>query len=328
MKLRTEITLSPSGYALDHGAKIMTLGSCFSAVAGNYLLQRKFTVKNNPFGTLYNVKSLCDVLAGAVDGVPAREDRAVSRDGLFFHLDYHSSFWSDTREGLLQRITETGREVREFLREADLLIITLGTARVYRYKGEAVSNCHKLPAVLFTQHLLEPAEQSGLLHRLVKKVRELNPGLKLVFTVSPVRHIKDGIAENSLSKALLRVLCEEAVNSFENTWYFPSFEMMMDDLRDYRFYQPDLIHPDEVAENYICSLFSAWAVSPGARKLGEDWTKVRQALEHRPLNPSVVSQRPFLLGLLEKIESFSGHFDVREEREEVKRRLAALAENS
>lgn len=320
MNLRTALEAPVFDFKLDYGSGVITLGSCFSDVVGNYLENRKFSVKSNPFGTVYNLKSLCDVITNAVDAFCPEENRVVSRDGLFFHLDYHSEFYSETFEGLIQRIREAGRDFKAFLQEADLLILTLGTSWVYRHEGEPVSNCHKLPASRFEKHLLSLEEQRERLNFLISKVRSVNPELKIMFTVSPVRHIKEGIQENSVSKALLRLICDEAVKNYPATSYFPSFEIMMDDLRDYRFYKPDLIHPDEVAETYICELFMKSVMSEEARATSEAWHKVRMALNHRPLNPQSTSHLAFLKKLAAKIRTFETFFDVSEECEELEKR--------
>ncbi len=324
MKLRTELAPSPFGFTLNHRSGIVTMGSCFSDVIGEYLHKRKFSVRSNPFGTVFNLHSLCGALRNAVEGTAPAEDRVVYRDGLYFHLDYHSEFSGRTAEELLENIQAVGRDLRAFLAQAEVLILTLGTAWVYKSGDEPVSNCHKLPASKFGKHLLGLEEQKELLRQLTGKIRTLNPGLKLVLTVSPVRHIKDGIPENSLSKALLRLVCEEAVKNYPQTFYFPAFEIMTDDLRDYRFYKADLVHPTEMAEEYICSLFMKSAVGEEARELGEEWNKVRQGLDHRPLNPHSPSYRAFLAGLSEKIKAFESHFEVKEEYEALEKRLEAL----
>lgn len=321
MKLRTPLDIPPFDFKLDHSSRIMTLGSCFSDVIGNYLQHRKFSVKSNPFGTVYNLKSFCDVVGNALFDILPEEDRIVGRDDLFFHLDYHSDFYSDSPEGLMDRIRAAGKDFREFLLRADLLIITFGTSWVYKFEEETVSNCHKLPASRFEKHLMDLEDQRGWLNILITNLQNANPDLKIMFTVSPVRHIKDGIPENGLSKAILRVLCDEGVKDYSGTCYFPSFEVMMDDLRDYRFYKPDLIHPDEVAENYICELFMKSAVTGEAHRISEEWYKVRKALEHRPMNPGSESHRAFLENLLAKIKTFRPFFEVSEECEAVERWL-------
>lgn len=324
MKLRTILDDPAFDFQLDYSSGVITLGSCFSEVVGNYLQQHKFPVKSNPFGTVYNMKSVLDVIRNAVDDTLPEERRIVSREGLFFHLDYHSQFYSDSPQGLTGHIRSAGHDFRQFLSGARLLIITLGTSWVYAFEGDTVSNCHKLPASHFEKRFLGLDEQRELLSLLISTVRRLNPHLKIMFTVSPVRHIKDGLTENGASKAVLRVICQEAVQNYPGTCYFPSYEVMMDDLRDYRFYRADLIHPNEVAENHICTLFMKSVVSEEARKISEEWGRVRQAMEHRPLNPGSASHRAFLLNLREKIKTFGPYFEVREEAEEVEERLKAF----
>lgn len=323
MKLRTAIDVPAYDFKLDHRSGIITLGSCFSEVIGSFLEQRKFSVKSNPFGTIYNLESVSEVVGNALDDRLPDEGRIVSRDGLFFHLDYHSEFYSDSPAALLDRIRTAGQQFRDFLTGAGLLIITPGTSRVYTFEEKVVSNCHKLPASRFEKRQLSLEEQRGLLDRLITRLRSVNPALKLMLTVSPVRHTRDGLTENSVSKAILRVLCDEAVKSHPGVFYFPSFEVMMDDLRDYRFYKPDLIHPDEVAENYITELFMKSVMTEEACRLSEEWSRIRMALAHRPLNPGTEAHRAFLGNLRDKIKAFRPFFDVSGEYEEVERRLRA-----
>lgn len=311
-------------FKLDHRSGIITLGSCFSEVIGDYLQRRKFSVKSNPFGTVYNIISIYEVITNALEDALPDENHVVSRDGLFFHLDYHSAFYSDSREGLMDKISTAGQGFREFFTEARLLIITLGTSWVYNFNENVVSNCHKLPASHFQKQLLDFKAQTEMLDFLIGKLRRFNPELRLMFTVSPVRHTKDGIAENNVSKAILRVLCDEAVKDYGGVCYFPAFEAMMDDLRDYRFYKPDLVHPNEVAENYICELFMKSTVTEEARNISEEWSRVSRALDHRPLNPGSASHRTFLTGLLAKIRTFGPWFDVNKECEELEKRLVEL----
>ncbi len=321
MKLRTPLDVPAFDFKLDHSSGILTLGSCFSDVIGNYLQHRKFSVKSNPFGTVYNIMSIYHAVVNALEDLLPDEDRVVTRDGLFFHLDYHSHFYGDTHGGLMDRINAAGRDFRSFFGGAELLIITFGTSWVYNFEELAVANCHKLPASHFQKQLLSLEAQVEMLSLLMAKLRRFNPKLRLMFTVSPVRHIKDGIPENGLSKAILRVLCDEAVKYYPGTFYFPSFEIMMDDLRDYRFYKPDLIHPDEVAENYICDLFMKSVISEEAHRISEEWNKVSMALDHRPMNPGSGSHRAFLENLLVKIKTFRPFFEVSEECEVVERWL-------
>ena len=313
MILRTEITPEKFNFEINHSANILTIGSCFSDVIGEFLCQNKFKVCNNPFGTVYNLKSISDLLQISLGLKNVNRDWVIERDGVFFHHSFHSDLFDFSKDRLLTRIEEESQRVGEFIRVADVIVITLGTSWVYEDSGTVVSNCHKVPASKFTKRLLNYEEQQVILKDLVEMLQKINPVIKIILTVSPVRHIKDGMAENSVSKAILRMLCDFVIQEFRQVFYFPSYEIMIDDLRDYRFYKPDLIHPNEVAEKHIIDLFSKCVFSKETIGVITDWSKIRMALNHRPFNPNSAAHKSFLVTLQSKIEVFKPIFDVSEE---------------
>lgn len=320
MKLRTEIQYPKYDFKLNYNSKVITIGSCFSEVIGDYLKDSKFSVMSNPFGTVYNIKSISTLLINALNKKELRQDWLVTREGSTFHYGYHSDFFGQDSEAFTQEINSVSAQVKDYLTDANLLIITLGTSWVYEYKEEVVSNCHKQPASNFTKRLLMLDEQVAMHRELLATLLKVNPQLKVLLTVSPVRHIKDGIAENSVSKSILRVLCEIMCNESTQIYYFPSYEILIDDLRDYRFYKSDLIHPTAQAEDYIKDIFSECLISVETNKIKDAWSKIRTALNHKPFNADSESHQSFLVNLLAKIESFKEHFDVSEEISQLKAR--------
>lgn len=321
MILRTEILPEKFDFEINHFSRILTIGSCFSDVMGGFLSQNKFNVYSNPFGTVYNLKSVSDLIQISLGLKDVNEGWITERDGVYFHYGYHSEFYDTSRDRLLAKIKETSGAVGEFITQVDVMIVTLGTSWVYEMNKSVVSNCHKVPASKFTKRLLSYEEQQVLLGEFIKLVQDINPEIRFVFTVSPVRHTKDGLSENSVSKSILRMLCDFATKKFEKVYYFPSYEIMLDDLRDYRFYKPDLIHPNEVAEKYIIDLFSKSVFSKKTSEVISDWSKIRMALNHKPFNPNSAAHRSFLVTLQSKIAVFKPYFDVREELVQVSAQL-------
>jgi hypothetical protein len=321
MNLRTEIIPEKFDFEINHAHKILTLGSCFSEVVGNALCGSKFTVCSNPFGAVYNLKSIFELVKVSLGRKEINEDWIVERDGVHFHHGYHSEFYDFTKEGLLLKIQDVSKGVSEYIQESEMILITLGTSWVYEKQGEVVSNCHKFPSSGFFKRLLGYEEQKEMLDGLIHMIQNVNPKVKLILTVSPVRHVKDGLVENNVSKSILRILCDYAIHAYASVYYFPSYEIMIDDLRDYRFYKSDLIHPSDLAEKYIVTLFSKSIFSEKTRRIIEDWGKIRMALNHRPLHVNSNAHKSFLVALHGKIEGFKPVFDVTEELIEVSSKL-------
>lgn len=325
MNLRTRLEFPSYDFRIDHSSQVLTLGSCFSEVIGQYLHERKFRVLSNPFGTVYNPVSLQNLVDLGLDMKDLDASKWVERQGVYFHMDVHSQFWGTSKEHFLEQWTQAKVLFQQAWGKMNLLVLTLGTSWVYTQEGEVVSNCHKVPSARFQKRLLSLDEEVEALRSLMEKVP---PGCKVLISVSPVRHIKDGLAENGLSKALLRV-CTDAVSAaYPNVFYFPSYEALVDDLRDYRFYADDLIHPSSLAEAYICEAFMERVVRTDARDLGVAWKKVHTSLSHRPLQEGTATHKAFLENLLQKIETFRPHFDVSTEWAEVQAKYSALGRTS
>ncbi|MDR0413765.1 MAG: GSCFA domain-containing protein, partial [Dysgonamonadaceae bacterium] len=288
MKFRTEITVPASGLRLAYRDRILMMGSCFVENLSARLVRAGFAVANNPFGILFNPVSIAGGLSDLLDNrVYTPADLFPHRD-LFHSFSHHSRFSGTDAHRVLENLNTHREQSSAFLRCAGVLIVTFGTARCYRLlsSGEVVANCHQLPARLFREERLAVDGITEQWTALADRLREQNPRLKILFTVSPVRHWKDGAHENQLSKSTLLLAVNELVNARTSCcFYFPSYEIMMDDLRDYRFYAEDLVHPSTQAIDYIWEKFCHAHFDQATRALIDEWEGIQQALAHRPFHP-------------------------------------------
>ncbi|MCS5488853.1 GSCFA domain-containing protein [Algoriphagus limi] len=318
----TEFEISPSPLPISHQSKILSMGSCFAQSMGTKMEAHKFDISIYPFGTIFHPMTLADLLKMALESGPIDENLIVEREGIYFHYSAHSDLFGISKEDLLQKFNKKLEIARESLLEGSHLILTFGTAWIYELKNSSrVANCHKKPQKIFQKRLTELEEMKVSLKEVFKELTNINPDLNIILTVSPVRHIKDGIPENQLSKSLLRVLCHQLEKEFDSVTYFPSYEIMMDELRDYRFYKEDRIHPTEEAENYIWEKWMKTYFSSETQQKVNEIAKVMRELAHRPLNPHSVSHRKFLQNLLGKLERLNSEFDFSIEIESVKSQL-------
>ena len=258
MNFRTEIKIPENRVKIEHSGKILTIGSCFAENIAEQFRFYLFNVFENPFGVLYNPASVYNAIK------LTDEERAFTRNDLIasqneWHSFYHHSDFSHYNDDeCLNRINSRTKEVKNYLKECGWVIISLGTSFIYKHKEKdiIVSNCHKIPADKFERAFLSVEETKKYLSGTVGLLKKNNPAVKIILTVSPVRHIKDGFAENQLSKSSLIVAVNEIIKENESCFYFPSYEIMMDDLRGYRFYEKDLLHPNKIAVEYIWEKFS------------------------------------------------------------------------
>lgn len=258
MKFRTELMLEPNKGFISYRSDILALGSCFSDEIGNRLKKLGFGIDTNPGGILFNPHSLARLLSNALNE-QWDAGMIVSRDDLFFHLEFHSRIFGNSPQLLEQQIKQVQSSVKSKLLQGDLLFITFGTAWVYRYleSDNIVANCHKLPQKEFSKELLNLDDLKQKYFGLFSDLFTRNKALRVVLTVSPVRHVKDGLHENNLSKSVLLLLCDYLRDKFpEQVIYFPAYELVLDDLRDYRFFREDLIHPTKQAVDYVFEKFS------------------------------------------------------------------------
>jgi GSCFA family len=319
---KTDLILSPSLQPFGLSDSIFTIGPCFAEAMGKRFVDNKFKALVNPFGTLYNPISIHHSLKSAIDiMMPANSEYIVNHD-VHYHYQFHSNFSALDKPALKKKINESLQACNQFVKTSNYLIITYGSAFVYIQNelDMVVANCHKMPASHFSKHLLKVEVITDSFFHIYRKLKSFNPNLKIILTVSPVRHLKDTLELNSVSKSTLRLACHQLVEKFDVD-YFPAYEIMMDDLRDYRFYKTDRIHPTEEAEEYIWSKFAEKYFDENTKGFLETWKEIKTALAHRPSYPSTVSHQVFLKSTLKKLEGLNNKIDVSEEIKSIRSQL-------
>ena len=313
MNLRTELFIKPTGVPVQLNEPILLLGSCFSDNIGRKLDTFKFNVSVNPFGTLYNPYSIFNVIDKSImKDWNLDEKKIVFNQGLYRYLDFHSTMASPSKEELIALSGNILKETGEFIRKAGWIIITFGTAIIYRYKetGEITANCHKLPSAMFSREWMSIDGILKEFGNLYPELNALNKNLNIMLTISPVRHLKEGFEANQLSKSILRIACEEITRKYGNAYYFPSYEIMMDDLRDYRFYNDDLVHPNNLAVEYLWEKFcNAW-MDDETRLFLKEWNKILNAINHKPFHPDTDEHKQFVKQTVEKLNTFKNRVNV------------------
>lgn len=280
---------------MRHSDKMLLMGSCFSDNIGAKLRDAMVDVLVNPFGTIFNPLSIAGAVDKIIDNATIAGAELFMSGGVWNSYDFHSRFSMASKDAALQRMNASIGEAHEHLKVCNTLVLTLGTAVVYRRRdtGEVVTNCHKVPQQEFTRRLASVEEITESLTRAVERLHEFNQALRILFTVSPIRHIADGLEMNSLSKAVLRVAVNNVVRQFKGfVEYFPAFEIVIDDLRDYRFYGADMVHPSDVAIEYIWQTFQATYFDDRSTQAIARCERVSKRLKHRPMsnNPDVVAR--------------------------------------
>ena len=304
MNFRTEVELPIGRYEIRHADKLMLWGSCFTNSIGALLSDAKFTCDINPFGVLYNPMSIAEGIRELLERYRYDEKDLMCENGQWFSLMHHSTYSSSDKGACLNLINARLNGGADFLKSADWLLITWGTARIYEWKadGRIVGNCHKLPERLFNRRLLSAEEIVETYRCLLQKLREYNPKLQVLFTVSPIRHVRDGMHGNQISKAILLLAAERLCGLLPYCHYFPSYEIMMDELRDYRFYASDMLHPSETAINYIWECFAKTYFSKSTLLLMKELEEIRKSLNHRPFHAGSERHKIFLRQLVLKIK--------------------------
>ena len=299
MKFRTEIDIKPWQRQIDYGHKLLSLGSCFATNVAQRLAERKFKVSSSPTGILFNPASIAQSVELMAADYRVTTSDLIECNGRYASYLFHSDFSAVEEQQAIAQMQQALDNGAKALREANHLIITLGTAWVYRLRetGGVVANCHKQPSAFFSRELLSIEQIISSLETILK-----HTSAQLILTISPVRHLGEGMEDNSLSKALLRVAVAEFVaRHSERAVYFPSFEILIDDLRDYRFYGDDLVHPSTMAIDYIAEKFFEAALTPRARQLSYEVERVVRAANHRPQNPASEQHKAFCSKQLEVI---------------------------
>ncbi|WNB18816.1 GSCFA domain-containing protein [Marivirga arenosa] len=323
MELKTTIEIKPTEEKIHPHDRITSIGSCFADHIGSRFEEMKMDILSNPYGIIYNPISQMRLIKAALNDEDLREDHIIENRDIYNHLDAHSIFGKKNLIELKEGIREASAKLKDYLESSKVLILTFGTAWVYRYEKtqEIIANCHKLPSQNFNKELLELDEIISEVNATLKLLKEKNPDLRIILTVSPVRHIKDGIPENMLSKSILRLAAHKIKKSLEKTYYFPSFELMLDDLRDYRFYAEDMIHPNNVARNFIWQRFRETFFSEPLFAYCDKWQSIKNDLNHRVMNPGSEEHIQFLEALQKKLNRFSVMGNVEAEIEHVEKEL-------
>jgi len=322
MRWSIDFPIPASPFPISYTSKVVSLGSCFAQTIGKKMRAAKFEVLINPFGTLFHPLNLADLLKHAIPAAPMNAAGVVEREGVFVHYGAHSDVKGATRAELEANYSQQMLLLHHSLKEASHLILTLGTAWIYEHKEVGrVANCHKQPATFFEKKLSSLEELETGLRPVLNMLTQLHPNLQIILTLSPVRHTKEGISENQLSKSLLRALCARLEQNLDAVHYFPAYEIMVDELRDYRFYAADLVHPSEEAENYIWEKWQQVSFGPETQQKVAEIQKIQLELAHRPFNPDSEAHRKFLQTLLGKLERLQGEFDFSKEIQAVNSRL-------
>jgi len=311
LKLQTNIPLQKQAHnQIDYNSKLLLLGSCFSENIGDKFNYFKFQSLQNPFGILYHPKAIENLIINAIN------EKVYNDSDVFYHnerwhcFDAHSDLSSTSKEELLANLNKAIKITNQQINNSTHIIITLGTAWFYRFieTDKIVANCHKIPQKNFLKEVLYVKSIIESLEAIIELVKSVNPKVLILFTVSPIRHIKDGFIENTQSKSHLISAIHQVIEPGKGTYYFPSYEIMMDELRDYRFYSEDMLHPNPTAVNYIWEKFQSVWISSETEKVMNDINIVQRGLMHKPFNPESEQHKAFLKSLEDKKSQLSQQF--------------------
>ena len=292
MQLHTKLDIKPLNHTIAYGDGLLFLGSCFADEVGALCRGMGFDALVNPFGVLYNLASIAQSLERLGSGRPFTHDDVIAvGEGQYCTFSHNTAFWQSDEATLLETVNKDLKEAYERFMNAKWVVISLGTSWVFRHKEtrQVVSNCHKLPARQFDREFLSTDQSAEYLSKMV----QAHPDKQFIFTVSPLRHLKDGLHENQLSKAALLLAVDEVCKSFGNAHYFPAYEILLDELRDYRFYKEDMVHPTEQAVRYIWERFADFAIDPKEKPAMQAAAELKQMLQHKPLFPESEAYRKF-----------------------------------
>ncbi|MDM1378245.1 GSCFA domain-containing protein [Myroides marinus] len=306
MKFSTVVPTKVAKDRIKYEHKILSMGSCFAVNISDKLKEYQFQSVVNPFGILFHPFAIERVLEYAVDGYEFTSKDVFCHNEVWSSFIAHSDLNELEEEDIVTKLNVKLFDLQVALKESSFMYITLGTAWVYEHieSGMVVANCHKVPQSNFKKRLLSYGEVSASLSKIIKLVQAINPELQIVFTVSPVRHFKDGIVENQRSKSVLFTALHDVLDRQEEVsiGYFPSYEIVMDELRDYRYYKADMLHPNELAIDYIWERFVTTWIHPDMYPIMHKVDEVQRGLNHRPFNPTAEQHLKFLDTLVEKID--------------------------
>ena len=310
MEFQLPIQIDTLPQPIAYPDKIMLTGSCFTEHIGNALRDWKFDTLQNPNGILFDPASVASSIIAYMDGRPYEEKDLVYFNELWQSWQHHSQFSHMDKGSALQGMNDSLSRAHVFLKEAKWLIITLGSAFSYRLveNGMPVANCHRAPGQTFRKHLMTIEEINTALDGCLYRLFQFNPSLQVIFTVSPVRHIRDGVVENNRSKARLIESVHHLVNKFGRLYYFPAYELVIDVLRDYRFYDIDMVHPNYPATQFVLEQFTRHYIDKGSQSIIEEVKRIVTARRHKPFQPSTQAHKRFLQDHLQRAEELAQRF--------------------
>lgn len=323
---RTELNVPKATIEIKYSDQLFTMGSCFSEHMGARFESLKFPICRNPFGILYNPLSIATALERIFDGTPYQEKNLKMHQDQWHSFEHHGHFSGLTPKATLDQINQILGHAHQLWPKCTRLILTFGTARVYTFKetGQIVANCHKMPGQWFEHNLVSVGRITDRYKELLTKLKAYKPDLEVILTVSPIRHIRDGLIKSQRSKATLLLAIEELEQQFEFVHYFPAFELLLDDLRDYRFFKPDLIHPNSMAIDYIWEKAIQSYCSDNTQALVQEVERIIIASQHRPFHPKSAAHQSFVqkqLTAIDNMEAKSPFLDFSKEKDIFKKQL-------
>ena len=310
MQFQLPINIKSPETRINYRDKILLTGSCFTEHIGNSLGELKFSVLQNPNGILFDPRSVCNSLISYIENKQYKKEDLFYLNEIWNSWEHHSRFSNINADECLKAINESQQKAHDFLKATDWLIITLGSSFSYRLTNDAtiarkqnndgVANCHRAPSQWFTKHLLSIDETISLLDTAYHRLKQFNPELKIIFTISPVRHIRDGVIENNRSKARLIEAVHHMVNKFPDLYYFPAYELVIDVLRDHRFYDVDMVHPNYPATEFVMEKFREYFIDEESQQLMDEIRKIVIARKHKAFQPETNAHKNFLKVHLDK----------------------------
>ena len=302
MEFRIEFTPKEFDVKINHSHQLFLAGSCFTEQIGAKLAHHKFRIIDNPHGILFNPISISKAISSYIQNKRYTESELFFHNELWGSWDHHTKFSSIHQSECLNKINASQKAAHQSLKNGDWLILTLGSSFAYQIENErVVANCHKVPTDKFVKKLYNATEIVDLLDQMIQELKLFNPKLKIIFTISPVRHLRDGFVENNRSKANLISAVHQLTEKYPSVLYFPSYELIIDDLRDYRFFAEDMVHPNYAATNYVWEKFLATCIDEDSKQLMKEISIIRNARNHKPFNPESAQHQKFLSTNLEKV---------------------------
>lgn len=304
MNFHLEFSPKPFNTKIVHQDNLFLIGSCFTENIGSKFKLNKFSVLENPNGILFNPISIAKSITSYIENKTFKQEDLFYENELWNSWEHHTRFSDVDLDVCLNRINASQQQAHQFLKTADWVFITLGSAFVYELENKSVvANCHKVPTDKFKKKLLSVEDVLAVLDNVTHRIFMHNPTVKIMFTISPVRHLRDGFVENNRSKAVLIQAVHHLVNKFSKLFYFPAYELVIDDLRDYRFYADDLVHPNYSATNYVWNKLVDCCIDENTIQLMKQLNEINAAVNHKSFNPTTEAHQKFIDTTLSKINT-------------------------